>query len=94
MTIAANRNGGLSIAFDETPGMAGGLEPLGGDRFRTRWRDANIENAYVDFATRAGAVAGAALKAISPLADFSFDYQDLHFVPVKGGMQAPSNGRP
>ena len=80
MTVTAGRDGDLSIRFDETPGMEGALEPLGGDRFRTRWRDANIENAYVDFATSAGAVTDVTLKAISPLADFSFDYQDLHFV--------------
>ena len=85
MSVAAGRNGGLSIAFDETPGMQGALESLGANRFRTRWRDANIENAYVDFATSAGAVTGATLKAISPLADFSFDYQDLHFIPAPAG---------
>ncbi len=78
MTVSAGPSGALSIDFDETPGMTGALEPLGGDRFRTRWRDANIENAYVDFTT--GAVTGCTMKAISPLADFSFDYQDLHFV--------------
>ena len=95
MTVAADRNGALSIVFEETPGMVGELEPLGGDRFRTRWRDTNIENAYVDFATRAGAVTGATLKAISPLADFSFDYQDLHFTPASaGGQLAPSSSRP
>ena len=85
MTVAAGPQGALSIAFDQTPGMQGALEPLGGDRFRTRWRDPNIENAYVDFATAAGAVRTVTLKAISPLADFSFDYQDLHFAPATGG---------
>ncbi len=85
MTVAVGPDGGLSIAFDQTPRMEGALEPLGGDRFRTRWRDPNIENAYVDFATTAGAVRAVTLKAISPLADFRFDYQDLHFAPATGG---------
>ena len=81
MTVTADRNGAASIAFDETPGMKGFLEPLGNNRFRTRWRDKNIENAYVDFAIHGGVVTGVTLSAISPLADFSFDYQDLHFAP-------------
>ncbi len=79
MTIAQASGGALTIEFDQTPGMDGALEPLGGQRFRTRWRDRNIEDAYVDFTAAGGAVRSASLKAISPLADFSFDYQDLHF---------------
>lgn len=27
-------------------------------------------------------VAGIRMKAVSPLADFSYDYRDLHFTPV------------
>ena len=79
MTVAEPAPGRLTIRFDLTPGMAGALEPLGGNRFRTRWIDRNIEDAFVDFATDGGEVRGATMKAISPLADFSFDYQDLHF---------------
>ena len=79
MTVAEPAPGHLTIRFDLTPGMTGALEPLGGNRFRTRWIDRNIEDALVDFAADGGAVRGATMKAISPLADFSFDYQDLHF---------------
>ena len=35
------------------------------------------------FARKDGAVTGAAMTAISPLADFSFDYQDLHLTKVR-----------
>jgi CubicO group peptidase (beta-lactamase class C family) len=81
MTISTTPDG-LSIRFDRTPGMEGALEPLGGQRFRTRWHDRNIEDAYVDFRAENGAVNSVTMKPISPLADFSFDYQDLHFIPA------------
>jgi CubicO group peptidase (beta-lactamase class C family) len=82
MTIADRGQGKLWISFDRTPGMEGALEPVSDDKFRTRWTDKGIEDAYVDFAVQNGAIKGATTKAISPLADFSFDYQDLHFVPA------------
>ena len=79
MTIHDRGQGKLSISFDRTPGMEGALEPVSGDKFRTRWTEKSIENAYVNFAIRDGKVADITMAAISPLADFSFDYQDLHF---------------
>jgi len=79
MTIRDAGQGKLAIRFDRTPGMEGMLEPVSGDKFRTRWSQGAIENAYVDFSVKDGKVAGATMAAISPLADFSFDYQDLHF---------------
>ncbi len=85
MTISEVAPGQLAISFDRTPGMRGALQPDGGNRFRTRWADHNIENAFVDFHVSAGQPTTVTLSAISPLADFSFDYQDLHFVgPVAG----------
>jgi CubicO group peptidase (beta-lactamase class C family) len=79
MTIRDAGQGKLSISFDRTPGMEGALEPVSGDRFRTRWTENSIEDATVHFAVRDGKIASATMAAISPLADFSFDYQDLHF---------------
>ena len=79
MVISAQPGQALSIDFTETPGMAGALEPVSGNRFRTHWTDRNIEDAFVDFDTADGKVRGAVLHAVSPLADFSFDYQDLRF---------------
>jgi CubicO group peptidase (beta-lactamase class C family) len=80
MTITTRPDHSLWITFDRTPGMEGALEPVSGDKFRTRWTDTGIEDAYVNFAIQHGKVSGATMAAISPLADFSFDYQDLHFV--------------
>jgi hypothetical protein len=79
MTVRDAGQGKLSISFDRTPGMEGALEPVSGDKFRTRWTERSIEDATVNFAVRDGKIAGATMVAISPLADFSFDYQDLHF---------------
>lgn len=75
--------GGLQIRFDRTPRMRGALEHVRHDTFRTRWADRTIEDAYVTFALNPdGSIERARLKAISPLADFSFDYHDLLLVPV------------
>ena len=82
MTVHDRGKGNLWITFDRTPGMEGALEHVSGDKFRTVWTDKGIEDAYVNFALKGGKIAGVTMAAISPLADFSFDYQDLHFAPA------------
>jgi CubicO group peptidase (beta-lactamase class C family) len=73
---------GLAIRFDATPGMEGVLEPVQYDTFRARWSDRDIEDAYITFSLDPhGAIDGVKMQAVSPTADFSFDYQDLHFMP-------------
>lgn len=74
--------GVLRIDFTRTPGMIGRLEHVQHDTFRTVWDDATIEPAYLTFALNAeGKVDRITLKAVSPIADFSYDYQDLLFTP-------------
>jgi Domain of unknown function (DUF3471)/Beta-lactamase len=81
MTISAKAKG-LWINFDRTPGMEGTLEPVADDTFRTRWTDRSIEDAYVKFIFDGkGRVSKVTMWAVSPLADFSFDYHDLEFAP-------------
>jgi CubicO group peptidase (beta-lactamase class C family) len=76
-------DGGLRIRFDATPGMEGPLEHVQYDTFRTHWTDRDIEDAYVSFALDpGGSIDSVRLRAVSPAADFSFDYQDLHFIPA------------
>lgn len=84
MTIKGKGADKLWLTFDRTPGMEGGLEHIAGDSFRTRWTDTGIEDAFVDFKVKNGKIIAVAMKAISPNADFSFDYQDLHFAPTSG----------
>jgi CubicO group peptidase (beta-lactamase class C family) len=74
--------GKLRIDFKQTPRMTGTLEHFQYDSFRTRWDDPAIEPAYVTFALKAdGSVDRVTMKAVSPLVDFSWDYQDLLFTP-------------
>ena len=82
-TVTIERDGdAMSIRFDHTPSMRGKLEHVRYDTFRTRWSDRNIEDAYVTFALNPdGSIERVSMKAISPLADFSYDYQDLMLVP-------------
>jgi CubicO group peptidase (beta-lactamase class C family) len=76
--------GRLRIDFRQTPGMVGTLDHWQYDTFRTVWDDSSIEPAYVTFALdAAGAVERITMKAVSPLADFSYDYHDLLITPVR-----------
>ncbi|MEX2150458.1 MAG: serine hydrolase [Steroidobacteraceae bacterium] len=81
--IAIREQGGaLSIEFLQTPGMTGPLEHWAYDTFIVRWPDRLIEPAYVTFALDAGGrPERISMKAVSPVADFSFDYHDLAFSP-------------
>jgi CubicO group peptidase (beta-lactamase class C family) len=73
---------GMKIRFDHTPSMTGTLEHVRYDTFRTRWTDRNMEDAYVTFALNPdGSIERMTMRAISPLADFSYDYQDLLLLP-------------
>jgi hypothetical protein len=63
--------------------MVGRLEHVQYDTFRAVWDDSNIEPALVTFGLGAeGKVDRVTMKAESPIADFSFDYQDLLLTPV------------
>ena len=78
-----NENGKLRIDFKQTPRMTGTLEHFQYDSFRTRWDDPANEPAYVTFALDAnGKVDRVSMRPVSPLADFSWDYQDLMLTPA------------
>jgi CubicO group peptidase (beta-lactamase class C family) len=77
-------NGGLVISFDHTPNMIGDLQHWQYDTFKAHWRVRTIEDAFVTFALNPdGSIASARMAAVSPLADFSFDYQDLLLKPAE-----------
>ena len=81
-----NEKGKLRLDFKQTPGMTGTLEHWQYDSFRTRWDDKTIEPAYVTFGLDAdGKVERITMKAVSPVADFSYDYHDLLFTPMETG---------
>jgi CubicO group peptidase (beta-lactamase class C family) len=79
----SEKGGALRIDFKSTPRMSGALDHWQYDSFVTRFDDKTIEPAYVTFGLDAdGKVERVTMKAASPLADFSYDYQDLLFAPV------------
>lgn len=84
-TVTIERAGQeMNIRFDRTPSMSGKLEHVRYDTFRTRWTDRSVEDAYVTFALNPdGSISQMTMRAISPLADFSYDFQDLMFVPER-----------
>jgi hypothetical protein len=71
------RGGRLAIAFTRTPVFRGPLEPWGPETFRTRWPRGAGEDALVSFRVEQGRAVAIAMKALSPLADFSYDFHDL-----------------
>jgi hypothetical protein len=76
-------NGGLVISFDHTPSMIGDLQHWQYDTFKAHWRVRTIEDAFITFALNPdGSIDNARMAAVSPLADFSFDYQDLLLTPA------------
>ncbi|MDB5366446.1 MAG: hypothetical protein JWM77_2373 [Rhodospirillales bacterium] len=82
--ISVKESGGkLTIEFKQSPGMVGTLEHFQYDTFQTRWNDKSMEPAYVTFQMGPeGNVERITMKAVSPIADFSWDYHDLEFRPV------------
>jgi CubicO group peptidase (beta-lactamase class C family) len=76
--------GKLSIYFTHTPVLAGDLEHWQYDTFVARWKNRTLDaDAYVTFALKPdGSIDEVRMSAVSPLTDFSFDFQDLLFRPV------------
>jgi hypothetical protein len=88
-TTIRMENGKLVLSFDHTPAMVGEMEPWQYDTFRTHWRDHVIADAFVTFSLKSdGSIEQFKMVPVSPLTDFSFDYQDLEFHPMaKTGTQ-------
>ncbi|NTX33842.1 serine hydrolase [Myxococcus sp. CA033] len=77
------------LRFSRTPGLVGELEHWQYDTFVARWKDRSLNaDAFVSFSLKPdGTVGEMRMQPVSPLTDFSFDFQDLLFTPVK---EAPS----
>lgn len=75
---------GLTIDFTRTPVFKSRLERFGPDSFRTRFAPGAGEDAVVTFVIERGRPARLALRALSPLADFSYDFHHLAPVRVDG----------
>ncbi len=78
-----SENGSLVFRLDHTPSAIADLQHWQQDTFQAHWRDRTIEDAFLTFALAPdGSIDHFTMLPVSPLADFSFDYQDLWLVPV------------
>ena len=75
----------LVMRFGHTPSLVGDLVHWQYDTFVVKWRDRELRaDAFVTFSlTPDGAVEQARMRAVSPMTDFSFDFQDLLLKPGK-----------
>ncbi|KIQ24759.1 beta-lactamase [Xanthomonas campestris] len=79
----------LRLQFAKTVQLVGTLEHWQHDSFIVRWDDRSLNaDAFVNFAlTPNGKVREMRMEAVSPLTDFSFDFQDLVLTPVAAAAQ-------
>jgi CubicO group peptidase (beta-lactamase class C family) len=78
VTVAV-KDGKLRFSLDPSPGVDGEMQPWQHDTFKVHWR---LDDAYVTFALKPnGAIDHFTMVPVSPLADFSSDYQDFYFTP-------------
>ena len=79
------KNGKPWFDSKRSPKLTGELFPYKGNTFVVKWRDRSMDaDAFVNFSLdEEGKASGITMKAISPLTDFSYDFQDLEFHRVK-----------
>jgi CubicO group peptidase (beta-lactamase class C family) len=83
--LISEKGGKLRMQFSHTPQLVGTLSHWQHDSFTVRWDDRTLNaDAFVTFALdEDGHVREVRMEPISPMTDFSFDFQDLHLAPVK-----------
>ena len=79
------KNEGLWFASEKSPRLNGYITPYKANTFIVKWTDRSFDaDAYIMFnMDRNGKANGFTMEAISPLTDFSFDFQDLDMKRVK-----------
>jgi CubicO group peptidase (beta-lactamase class C family) len=84
VTIAL-KNGKLMFSSKRSPRLSGEMLFYKGNTFVAKWNDRSLDaDAFIKFnLDTEGKAAGMTMEAISPLTDFSFDFQDLEFHAVK-----------
>ena len=78
-------NNKLVLSFAKTPDLTGEMEHFQHDTFIVRWKERNFNaDAYVTFSLdHDGSIERVRMKPVSTETDFSYDFQDLLFTPVK-----------
>ncbi len=79
--IISVKNGKLWFDSKRSPKLTGELLAYKGNTFIVKWNDRSMDaDAYLMFnLDNTGKASGIKMKAISPLTDFSYDFQDLDF---------------
>jgi len=82
--IVSQENGKLRLRFSKTAQLVGTMTPWQHDTFVVRWDDRSLNaDAFVNFHLDVdGNITEMLMQPISPLTDFSFDFQDLRMTPV------------
>ncbi len=83
--VILQRNGKLWFESKRSPRLKGEMLHYKANTFIAKWNDRELDvDAYVEFQLdRNGRGIGIKMNAISPLTDFSFDFQDLDFRRVQ-----------
>ncbi|MEO8860993.1 MAG: serine hydrolase [Ginsengibacter sp.] len=81
----SSMNGKMSFQSKRSFLLSGEMFPYKGNTFIVKWKDRSMDaDAYVMFDLDSdGKPSGMKMKPISPLTDFSFDFQDLDFKKTK-----------
>ncbi len=77
----SEKNGKLWFDAKRSPKLTGEMLFYKDNTFIVKWNDRSMDaDAYIYFKTdNSGKATGATMKPVSPLTDFSFDFQDLEF---------------
>jgi len=83
--VISVKNGQPWFDSKKSPKISGILLPFKGNTFVAKWNDRSMDaDAYVKFELdENGKASGFKMAAVSPLTDFSFDFQDLDLKRVK-----------
>ena len=87
--IISNENGKLRLRFSKTAQLIGTMTPWQHDTFTVRWDDRALNaDAFVNFSMDVdGHIREVRMQPMSPLTDFSFDFQDLRLAPLKPAVE-------
>lgn len=79
------KNSGLWFAAVRSPKLSGKMFPYKANTYIVKWTDRSLDaDAFLIFTLdKNGKATGFAIEAISPLTDFSFDFQDLDLKRIK-----------
>jgi CubicO group peptidase (beta-lactamase class C family) len=91
--IVSHENGKLRLRFSKTAQLVGTMTPWQHDTFTVHWDDRSLNaDAFVTFTLDMdGHITQARMQPVSPMTDFSFDFQDLRLAPAKAGKKDTQN---